>query len=459
VPGDGQATVRWAAATDNGNPVTGYTVTASPGGAQVTTNGSARSAVVPGLADGTAYTFTVTATNAVGTGPASTRSLAVTPLPHGHLVTVTPTRLVDTRYGTKTNPVRTAIAPNATLTVRVAGVSGSPVPSGATSATVNLMVVSPTAAGWLSADSAAGGTWTSDFVAGQTRSTLVVSRLGTDGTMRVVNHSRGTVQLVADVQAYVSSAGTLRQWVAPAPARIVDTRYGTSSNAVRTAVAANGAITVRVAGVSGSPVPAGAVAAALNVTVTGSRAAGFVSVDAATSAFPTTSFATGQTIANLTVARLSSSGTATIVNHSRSTVHVIVDVQGYLAATGSTNQWVTGAPVRILDTRYGTATNPTRTALAAGASLTVRVAGLNGSPVPAGASAALLGVTVSLPPKAGYVTVDAAAGARTASIWFAAGRSAPGLAVTRLASNGTVVVTNHSTAAVNVVMDARGYLH
>ncbi|MFW3172805.1 fibronectin type III domain-containing protein [Geodermatophilus sp. CPCC 206100] len=78
VRGDGQATVTWAAATANGSAVTGYTVTASPGGATATTTG-ARSVVVPGLTNGTAHTFTVRASNAVGTGPASAASNPVTP--------------------------------------------------------------------------------------------------------------------------------------------------------------------------------------------------------------------------------------------------------------------------------------------------------------------------------------------------------------------------------------------
>jgi hypothetical protein len=81
VPGDTLATVAWTApASDGGSPVTSYIVTATPGGASVTATG-ATSATVTGLANGTAYTFTVRATNAAGTGPASDASSAVTPRP------------------------------------------------------------------------------------------------------------------------------------------------------------------------------------------------------------------------------------------------------------------------------------------------------------------------------------------------------------------------------------------
>jgi hypothetical protein len=75
--------VSWTAPNANGSSITGYTVTPYVGSTAQTSvqvsNGSATSAAVTGLTNGTAYTFTVTATNGVGTSPASTASSAVTP--------------------------------------------------------------------------------------------------------------------------------------------------------------------------------------------------------------------------------------------------------------------------------------------------------------------------------------------------------------------------------------------
>ena len=81
--GNGQATVTWSApASNGGSPITGYTVTASPGGLTCTTAG-ALTCTVSGLTNGTPYSFTVTASNAAGTGPSSSPSASVTPIGSG----------------------------------------------------------------------------------------------------------------------------------------------------------------------------------------------------------------------------------------------------------------------------------------------------------------------------------------------------------------------------------------
>ncbi|MSZ55329.1 MAG: S8 family serine peptidase, partial [Actinobacteria bacterium] len=77
--GDTRAAVRWLTPASNGGSViTGYTVTSSPGAFTCTT--ATNACVVAGLTNGVAYTFTVTATNAVGTSPASLPTNEIIPV-------------------------------------------------------------------------------------------------------------------------------------------------------------------------------------------------------------------------------------------------------------------------------------------------------------------------------------------------------------------------------------------
>ncbi|MGC9671440.1 fibronectin type III domain-containing protein [Planosporangium sp. 12N6] len=75
--GDGQAVVTWTPPSDNGSPITKYTVTAQPGGKTCTVNAPTTRCTVTGLDSGTAYTFTVVATNTKGSSGPSPASSSV----------------------------------------------------------------------------------------------------------------------------------------------------------------------------------------------------------------------------------------------------------------------------------------------------------------------------------------------------------------------------------------------
>ena len=95
VAGDASATVSFSApVSDGGSAITGYTVTATdattPANGGQSRSGGGSPLVVSGLTNGDAYTFTVTATNAAGSGPASSPSNSVTPSAPALLTLTTP---------------------------------------------------------------------------------------------------------------------------------------------------------------------------------------------------------------------------------------------------------------------------------------------------------------------------------------------------------------------------------
>ncbi|QNV07390.1 Ig-like domain-containing protein [Shewanella algae] len=78
VASDASATVSFSApASTGGAAISSYTVTSSPGG--LTASGAGSPLTVSGLNNGTDYSFTVSANNTAGTGPASSPSNTVTP--------------------------------------------------------------------------------------------------------------------------------------------------------------------------------------------------------------------------------------------------------------------------------------------------------------------------------------------------------------------------------------------
>lgn len=120
-PGNAQASVSFTAPASNGGAaITSYTVTSSPGG--ITGTGSASPITVTGLTNGTAYSFTVAATNIVGTGASSSASNSVTP----KTVPSAPTIGTATRGNAQASVTFTAPASNGGAAITSYTVTSSP---------------------------------------------------------------------------------------------------------------------------------------------------------------------------------------------------------------------------------------------------------------------------------------------------------------------------------------------
>ncbi|KRC63082.1 hypothetical protein ASE14_04690 [Agromyces sp. Root81] len=77
--GDASATVRWNTPASNNSPIEGYLVSWDGGSKSFVPSAAGTDQTISGLSNGTSYTFTVTATNGIGTSAPSPASNAITP--------------------------------------------------------------------------------------------------------------------------------------------------------------------------------------------------------------------------------------------------------------------------------------------------------------------------------------------------------------------------------------------
>ena len=392
---DSQATVSWTApSSDGGIAITSYTVTSSPGGNTCAWSSGQLSCTVTGLTNGTPYTFTVTATNVLGSGTASNPSNSVTPSglpgkPTGVMATAghgsatvswtapTANGSSITSYTVTSSPdSKTCVWTAGPLTCDVLGLTGgqpytftvhahngagdgpesdasnsvTPDPATAPGAPTGVTAIGTDSSAVVSWNAAAANgspidsytataepgnehcTWSSGPL------TCTIGGLTNGTTYDITVHAHngvGTGPESSPAVAVTPLTGATYQTVAPY--RALDSRVPTPVTATR--FHSQQKQTIQIASVA-SGVPTEAVAVTGNVTVVSQTRAGFVTVapSLTNGLQPLTStinFPAGDTRANGVTVPLASGGKLDFMywtSYTSDTVQIIFDVTGYFAA-------------------------------------------------------------------------------------------------------------------------------
>lgn len=381
----------------------------------------------------------------------------------GPYVPLTPARVLDTRNGT--GGVTGPIGSNGQFTVSIAGAHGVPL-TGASAVVLNVTVTAPTASSYLTVWPAGQSRPLAsnlNFVAGETVANLVEVQLGSGGAVSFYNHS-GDVQVVADLEGYVSTTatGSAGLFNPVSGTRILDTRNGTGG--ITGPVGPNETIKVKVTGVGGIPA-SGVGAVVFNLTVTQPTAPGYVTAYPDGVAKPGTSnvnFSAGQTIANRVEVPVTD-GYVDLYNYTGN-VQLVVDVSGYFtnsSAAASGSDFNAEAPVRIVDTRPGSGLPYSGDTLTAKGTLTVQVAGSAGVPSMSSSApptAVVMNVTVTNTTASSWLAVWPSNVTRplVSDINWVAGQTQPNLVVVPVSPNGQVSFYNYS-GSTDLVVDVEGW--
>jgi len=370
---------------------------------------------------------------------------------------LTPARISDSRLaGPSVGAYNTPWGPNVSRDVAVTGVGF--VPAGANAVVLNVTATNTTAAGYLTiwpAGQTRPGVSNLNWAPGQTIPNAATVKVGTGGNVSVFN-AVGNADVIVDVVGYYDlMAGD--GFTSLTPARILDSRpppnqvglFGTPWSAGQTR-------NVTVTGVGG--VPATADAVVLNVTVTRTTGAGYLTIWPASPTRPPVSnlnWAPGQTIPNAVTVRVGPSGEVSVFN-AVGNADVIIDVVGFFASGTGQRFHPLSSPARIQDSRTaGPPVGPYSTPWGPGVSRDVQLTGVGG--VPAGAGAVLLNITVTNTTGASYLSVSPAGTAPlVSSLNWAPGVTIPNSVTAKPSASGAVAVSN-AVGNVDVITDATGW--
>ncbi len=243
------------------------------------------------------------------------------------------------------------------------------------------------------------------------------------------------------------------------PTRVLDTRKPGQGPKL----GANSVRTVSFA----SFVPASATSVTLNVTVTDTTAASFLTAYPSGTSQPAPSnlnWPAGDTVANLVIVQLGSGSGVNFYN-SQGQTDLVVDLEGYFAPEsvgGTAGSYVPLAPDRICDTRptsvSGITDQCSGKTLGAGTTLPVTVAGEGGVPS-SGITAVVANVTVTDTTRASFLTVFPGGTSMplASNLNWSAGQTIPNRVMIPVTGSGVIDVYNDAGNA-DVIVDVDGYI-
>jgi hypothetical protein len=337
-----------------------------------------------------------------------------------------PERVADTRSGA-------LLAAADVASIEIAG--HGQVPATATGVALNLTVTQPQAAGYLAAYPCGmprPTTSSLNYTAGESRANAAYAALAATGTVCIFTSA--SAHIVVDVSGWFGPSGAGFQPVVPR--RLFDSRQtggpGTSFVVDASSVGDASAVTV-------------------NMTVADPTAPGFLTAYPCDTTPPQASnvnFVAHQTIANLATVKLAS---GRFCLSSPVPTDVVIDVAGTYGSAGGA--YTGTAPSRFLDTRDSTGGWTGR--LAPMQRIELAVAGRRG--VPAGATAAMLNLTVTDTAGAGYAVAFPCDQAMpdVSNVNYSQADTVANLVAARLSASGSVCLA--TSARAHVVADLAGW--
>jgi alpha-tubulin suppressor-like RCC1 family protein len=338
--GNAAATAIWVAPTSNGgSTIEGYTVTSDPDAKTCTTTG-ALTCTVTGLTNGTGYTFTVTATNVVGSSSVSAASVAVVALA-STVKSVSPGRVLESRSG---NPEYITVdglfqgtgrtAAGQIAEIKVTDRAG--VPADAEAVFLNVVAVSPSGPGYLTVfpcgitPPVAANV---NYNTGDVAANAVLAKIGVGG--KVCVFTAAATDLVIDVNGFTpAGAGTK----SVSPGRVLESRSGNPEYITvdglfqGTGRTAAGQIAeIKVTDRAG--VPADAEAVFLNVVAVSPSGPGYLTVFPCGITPPVAAnvnYNTGDVAANAVLAKIGVGGKVCVFT--AAATDLVIDVNGFTPA-------------------------------------------------------------------------------------------------------------------------------